>query len=280
MVEGYGFISTQQGDSPNERTNGSHFDQEARTTAPQSRTPLRALLQDFSPVWFTWCMNIGILSTLMHTLPYQFKGLSTIATVLYVVDLVLFVLFSITFALRFVLHRRTAWTEISSDVNELCFTATLPISWMTLTTLTSLVVSNAHWGGHAFTLVAYVMWWIGVAWTMIFAIAIYVFLTQQSLTTAKDLSLSIILPAVATATAAAEGGLICIYSESMSARLAVPVIIVSFMLVGIGIFIGTLIYGLFLQRILVTGWFDGVRRPTLILLVGYPFSTCQYSNAY
>ena len=215
-------------------------------------------------------MNTGILSTLMHTLPYQFPGLPIISTILYITDLTLFVLFSITFSLRFILYRRQAWTEISSDVNELCFTATLPISWMTLTTLTALIVSNGSWGGHAFTLVAHVMWWIGVAWTLLFAIVTYALLTQKALTNAKTLSLAIILPAVATSTVAAEGGLLCIYSFDISARLAVPVIIVSFMLVGVGIFIGTLIYALFLERMLVStpGWFDGVKRPTLILLLG------------
>ena len=238
MQDANGSTSTQQGHSADDKVNERPFDQEATSTTISSRTPFRALVQDFSPVWFTWCMNTGILSTLMHTLPYQFKGLSIISTILYVVDLTLFVLFSIIFVLRFIIHGRSAWAEISSDVNELCFTATLPISWMTLTTLTSLIVSNAQWGGHAFTLVAYVMWWIGAAWTMILAIAIYAILTKESLTTAKTLSLSIILPAVATATVAAEGGLICIYSREVSARLAVPVIIVSFLLLGVGIFSG------------------------------------------
>ena len=259
--------STQQGDEAEKDTPPHHLDEEATTNSSPSRTPLRALIQDFSPVWFTWCMNTGILSALMHTLPYHFPGLDIISTVLFVIDLALFILFSIIFALRFTLYGKTAWNEISSDVNELCFTATLPISWMTLTTLSAIIVSNANWGGHAFTLVAYVMWWIGVLWTLVLATVVYALLTQRSLTDPKTLSLAIILPAVATSTVAAEGGLICIYSAEMSARLAVPVIIVSFMLVGMGIFLGTLIYGLFLQRMLVTGWFDGVKRPTLILLV-------------
>lgn len=270
MADTTGSTSTQQGDVFNGNTKGDDtlVDQEA--SAPPLRPPLRALIQDFSPVWFTWCMNTGILSALTHTLPYQFSGLNIISTILFVIDLVLFILFTTIISLRFILYGRTAWIEISADVNELCFMATLPISWMTLTTLTSVIVSNAHWGGYAFTLVAYVMWWIGVAWTMLLFVVIYTILSQKALTDATSLTLSIVLPAVATATVAAEGGLICIYSARMAARLAVPVIIVSFMLVGVGIFMATLIYGLFLQRILTNGWFDGVRRPTLILLVLSP----------
>ena len=218
-------------------------------------------------------MNTGILATLTHTLPYQFHGLRIISAILYVIDLTLFVLFSIIFALRFILYPKTAWAEIVLDVNELCFTATLPISWMTLTTLTSLVVSNASWGGYSFTMIAYVMWWIGAAWVTALSIFIYLLLTQKQLTSAKNLSLAIILPAVATATVAAEGGLICIYSVGISARLAIPVIIVSLMLLGVGMFLAIFIYALFLYRILATGWFDGVRRPTLALLLG-PTGQC------
>jgi tellurite resistance protein TehA-like permease len=268
MADTNGSTSTQLGDQPDSYSKEPFRDEEASNTIPPTRPILSALIQDFSPVWFTWCMNTGILSALMHTLPYQFSGLRTISAILYLTDLTLFVLFSGIFALRFYFYRGTAWAEISSDVNELCFTATLPISWMTLTTLTSLIASNASWGGHHLTLLAVSMWWIGVGWTMLVAVAVYSLLTRHSLTSTKTLTLSIILPAVATATVAAEGALICIYSSTITPRLAIPIIITSFMLLGIGLLIAMLIYALFLQRMLDTDWFDGVRRPTLILLLG------------
>jgi tellurite resistance protein TehA-like permease len=113
-----------------------------------------------------------------------------------------------------------------------------------------------------------VMWWICVAWTIFTAVAVYMILTEKELTAAKNLSLAIILPAVATATTAAEGGLVTLYAHDLSARLAIPIIIVSYLMLGIGFFIAILIYALFLQRILVTGTLDGVKRPSLCLLLG------------
>lgn len=213
-------------------------------------------------------MNTGILALLIHLLPYQFSGQGVISTVLYVLDLLIFILCSTLISLRFLRHRKSAWVEITSDVNELCFMSCFPISWMTLTALTSVIVSNTFWGGHAFTVVACVMWWISVAWTLLFGIGIYIILTLRSLTEARELSLAIILPAVATSTAAAVGGVVAIYSAQISARLAVPMIIMSFMLVGIGFFVALAIFALFLQRILVNNWFDAVKRPTLMLLLG------------
>jgi tellurite resistance protein TehA-like permease len=203
----------------------------------------------------------------MHTLPYQFNGLKTIATVLYLLDLIIFIVCVALMTARFLIYRRTAWTEITSDVNELCFMSCFPIAWMTLTALTSLIVSNAPWGA-SFTIVAYVMWWIAVAWTSVFATGIYILLTTKELTQARTLSLAIVLPAVANSTAALEGGILAIYSRDISARLAVPMIIVSFMLVGIGFFVAVNIYSLFLQRILVNDWFDAARRPSLTILLG------------
>jgi tellurite resistance protein TehA-like permease len=247
------------------QSNG-HVDKESQS--PARRSAIHALVQDFSPVWVTWSMNIGILAILIHTLPYEFHGQKVIATVLYVVDIVVFVLCSTIMVLRFIKYGKTAWKEITADVNELCFMSCFPIAWMTLTILTSVIVSNAYWGGHAFTIVAYVMWWIAVAWVMLFAVGTYAILTLKPLTQARELSLAIILPAVATSTAAVEGGLITTYSSGISSRLSVPVIIVSFMLVGIGFLKALAIFALFLQRLLVNGWFDPVKRPTLCILLG------------
>jgi tellurite resistance protein TehA-like permease len=257
----------------NGETNGENKppDAEAQTNntnPPPLRPPLRALIQDFSPIWFTWSMNTGILSTLSHTLPYPSHWLHIISTTLYILDILFFITCTTLFTLRLTIHRTTAWKEITSDVNELCFLATLPISWMTLTTLTALITSNASWAGYPFTIVSYAMWWLGSLLTLIIALQVYLLLAQHPLTTPSTLSLAIILPAVATSTAAAEGGLISLYAHSIPARLAVPVIISSYLLLGIGLILGLLIYALFLIRLLKTDYFPPSKRPTLFLLLG------------
>lgn len=251
-----------------QQVNGHRIDPHGESTEPRRRSIVRALVQDFSPVWVTWSMNLGILAILMHILPYQFNGLRTISAVLFVAALVVFILCITLISLRFILYGKAAWNEITSDVNELCFMACFPISWMTVTSLTVLIVSNASWGGHPFTIVGYVMYWISVFAVLFLGVGIYVILTIKQLTEARTLTLSIILPAVATSTAALEGGVLALYAKDISADLAVPVIIVSFMLVGIGFFVAILISALFLQRILATSWYDGIKRPTLMILLG------------
>lgn len=124
-------------------------------------------VENFSPLWFAIPMNTGILAILMHQNPYQFHGLYTLSTIMYVFDLVLFVAMAIMTSLRWTLRRKQAWKQTANSVDEIGFHAAPPIAFLTLTTLTALIVSNCYWGGHAWSLVAYVMFWFGFAWITI-----------------------------------------------------------------------------------------------------------------
>ena len=66
-------------------------------TPPPKRPIHRALVQDFGPLWFTWCMNSGILAILLHELPYQFRGAHVISTIFFLIDVLSFILFSFVF---------------------------------------------------------------------------------------------------------------------------------------------------------------------------------------
>ncbi|TVY82220.1 Sulfite efflux pump SSU1, partial [Lachnellula suecica] len=221
---------------------------------PLHRSPFRAMVQDFSPVWFTWCMNAGIIAILLHQLPYQFRGLHVLSTIAFVIDLVLFIIFSLIFLTRFAWFKRQAYYEITDDTNELALGACWPIAWQTISSLTCLIASNASWGGHAFTLVGYVMWWIGTGWTVAYLLFTFITMIRRHNVAKQKLPPTIVIPAVAVSTAATTGGLIAIYSDNISARLAVPIIIVSFMMVGVGVFMAIMLFTLLLHNLFVDGW--------------------------
>ena len=122
------------------------------------------IIKNFSPAWFSISMNTGILAILMHQLPYQFNALPVLSTIMYVFNLVLFVIFAILTLLRWVLFPKAAAHAHATSLNELCFLGAAPIAFLTLTALTSLIVTSSYWGGHPWSLVAYVMWWFGTAW--------------------------------------------------------------------------------------------------------------------
>lgn len=218
-------------------------------------------------------MNSGILGILTHQCPYQFPGLSIISTIFYVFDLVLFIFFSVVFVLRFALYRLSAYKEIVSNQADLMLFACWPIAFMTLTTLTGLICSNANWGRHAFTLVAYVMWWIECGWSLLVLFWVFITLIRRHEVSDRRLPTLVILPAVSTATVAVTGGLVVSQSYNVSPSLAVPVIIVSFMMVGLGVLLGSILNTFLFHGLLTQGWPAATQTTSIFILVG-PMGQC------
>lgn len=239
--------------------------------SPQKRSAIRALVQDFEPIWFTKCMNAGVIGIIMNRFPYQSHWIHVCSTIAYMINLILITLFSTIIISRFITFPRQAWSEITESPKNLSLLATWPIAWLTLSCLTSLCVSRAYWGHHAFTIVAYVMWWIGVAWTIATVFFILIILIRRQKGQLSDVSWippTIVMPCVALATAALTGGLIASYSYHISARMAVPMIIVAFIMAGMAIFIGLLLFTFLFYQLLVTGFPEGPQSAMLFLYVG------------
>lgn len=213
-------------------------------------------------------MNAGIIAMLMHQFPYQFPGLPVLSTIAWMIDFVWFIIASLIFLLRLAWFRREAYEELTNDMSTLAMLACWPISWMTLVAFVSLTVSDAYWGGHAFTLVAYVMWWIGAGWTLATLFFVFCVLISRRLPAQNPLPTLIVIPAVAVATLGAIGGLICSYSSGISGRLAVPVIIFSFFGVGMGIFMAIFLYAYLLHQQLTLGWPPPGKSIVIFLYIG------------
>lgn len=139
----------------------------------------------------------------------------------------------------------------------------------------SLTVSQASWGGHAWFVVAYVMWWIGTTAMVISAVALIIIVSKHNIADTEKLTPALILPFVGTTTDALVGGIICQFSHGVNERMAVPVIIVSYMLTGIGFFAAMMIYAAYLVRLTNAGMPKSFLTPSLVLLVG----PCGQSSA-
>jgi tellurite resistance protein TehA-like permease len=107
------------------------------------------------------------------------------------------------------------------------------------------------------------------------AILVIVVISKKPVTNTEQLSPALVLPFVGTTTDAVVGGLILNYSDDVNSRLAIPVIIVSYMLVGIGFFVALMIYSAYFIRLTNTGLPPAALSPSLVLLVG----PCGQSSA-
>lgn len=213
-------------------------------------------------------MNAGIISTLLHQFPYQFRGVQVLSTIGFVLDLTLYVIFSIIFILHFLLYRGQALAEIVGNVPELCLMPTWCIAFMTLVSFVSLTVSNASWAGAGWTLLAVAMWWIATVWMFGMLFFCFITLIRKHNLLDRQLPTLIIIPAVGVATLAAVGGVVTTSAHNLSANLAVPIILTSFCAAGVGLILGLILYTYLFHQLLAHGWPAAASTPTIFILVG------------
>lgn len=116
------------------------------------------VLSNFTPLWFSICMDTGILSILLHQLPYQFRGIRIISTIYFLLNIVLFVLFASIFLARIYRYGAEAKHDFGTNVDELMVLSCPIVGYSTLVAMTSMVTGQA-WGS-SWALFGYVMWWI------------------------------------------------------------------------------------------------------------------------
>ena len=108
------------------------------------KSAFRNTVENFSLIWFVLSIDTGILGILMHLLPYQFNGLFVLSTIMYLFNLVLFVIICIMTILRWTLYPKAAQQKTAASVDEISFLTATPIGFRTLTSLTGIIVSNAN----------------------------------------------------------------------------------------------------------------------------------------
>ncbi|THW30546.1 C4-dicarboxylate transporter/malic acid transport protein [Aureobasidium pullulans] len=226
-----------------------------------------AALESFSPLWFAVCISSGGIALVLNgPFPYRGHWLVVLATILYIMEIVLLFSFLAILLAEWMLYPHVAVRRALSDPDELGTYAILPIALMTIGALTITQVSEGPWGGHAFTLA--VIWRIGVVWVCVTCVVVLTVLFYTGNQADKDMTPVLFMAAVGMATAASEAGLITIYGFDMSSRLAVPQIIVGYFASGVAMFMATLLYTVYFHRLLAAGWPAPAKRAGLFILYG------------
>jgi tellurite resistance protein TehA-like permease len=217
-------------------------------------------------------MNTGLLGTLLHQFPYQFHGSKIISTCFWILNIALFTLFTMVQIIRHIKFPQAAIRQTCATMDELCFWGCVPIAFVTIIAQTALNGSTtSRWGEnaqHSFTILAFVLWWVDVALMLAVAYFVYYLIAKRRMAATIPIPSFIFLPAVGTTTVGLVGGIIANYSQNASARLAVPVILVSYLLEGFGWWLAVLIYPVFLGELWTKGLPPPFKMPTLMMLVG------------
>ncbi|KAH7388648.1 voltage-dependent anion channel [Pyrenochaeta sp. MPI-SDFR-AT-0127] len=255
-------------------TNGHTTANSGAGMQPQRKSALSIAIDNFTPLWFTICMDTGVLSIIMNLLPYQFRGLGVLSTIMFIFNIVLFVFFTLVSIAKHVsqrskgrsAHHSYVKNRILSNLEELSYLGAPAIAYLTLVAQVTLTCSTA-WG-YSWTIVAYVLWWIGLVWTVTLCSASVILLSKYQITSDREISPVIFLPLIGVMTLGTTGGLVTNYSVDMSATLAIPVIIVGYLAIGYALFLSLLYYSYLAHRLLAVGIPEPTKVPTLVVAVG------------
>jgi tellurite resistance protein TehA-like permease len=190
----------------------------------------RIVIRNFTSQWLLIPQGTGIIAVILHDLGFQFDGLGVIADAFWGLTTLLLLLSLLLYTLRLILYPKVVTTALATDIAETGGLASISITFTTIIQMIALTLVSSwspRWG-----LVAYVLWWINTAMAIAACIGIpYVFVKYEP-PGMSALSPATQLPLISALTAAAGGAIICSYGE-LNNRLQVPVIIVSYLLIGI-----------------------------------------------
>ena len=212
----------------------------------QRLSPFRIALKSFTSQWFLIPQGTGILAVILHQLHYQFNGLNIIADLFWVFTILTLCLFLAIYLVRILVFPKFVAQQISNNVMETACLSSISITFALIIQMIALTLPSS-WGS-GWGIVAYVMFWINVVMATAACIGIpYVFTKVQGDGVDK-VPPSTLLPLIAALTAAACGGVVCRYGQ-ISASLQLPVIIVSYILIGLALPLAVAIDAVFLTRV-------------------------------
>ena len=208
-------------------------------------TTLGYIIINFVPSWFAVCMGTGILSNLLKTAPRQFTGLAYISTIFYLLNILLFVLFLALSIARYTLY---PWVLVRMLKHPgICmFLGTFPMALCTIINGTVLLVVPVF-GQWAVYLVQ-VLWWLDVALTFLSSFLIPMLMFHIHQLALETMTAAWLLPLVPTIVAAASGGLV---ATVVSENSAAVILVVSYMLWGIGMGLSFLVMTLYFHRLAI-----------------------------
>ena len=107
--------------------------------------------------WFIITMSTGVISIMLHQLPYHAHWLNIISYIFLVLNLTLFLLFTFISILRYTLYPQI-FAAVLRHPHQSLFIACFPVGLGTLINMMVLVCAPA-WG-HGWATFAWVLWWI------------------------------------------------------------------------------------------------------------------------
>jgi tellurite resistance protein TehA-like permease len=254
------------------RLNGDAGRQQHRAEVKRARNMLR----NFPSQWFLVTQGTGIIAVMLHQLDYQFRGLAIISYVFWVITIVLLLITMVLYCVRATLNPRGLGSALLTSSAELKGLAGISITLTTILMMAALTIALS-WKGR-WPQAIYGLWWFNVLLALASILLIYfvvwgqardifeldsLHLAQDEMRQRKEKPIagsprllspsytpSSQLPLIAALTAAGGGATIANYG-GLDAGQKAPMIVVSFILIGMALPLALALDTLFLARTLL-----------------------------
>ncbi|KAF3766569.1 hypothetical protein M406DRAFT_339743 [Cryphonectria parasitica EP155] len=234
---------------------------------------LRQRLRHFTFAWYTVTMSTGGIALALGLTPHRFRGLNTIGLVVFLFDLVCFVIISACLLLRFALYKDTFRRTLTRP-REALFVSTFFLSIAAL-------LSNAEKYGSLFlsedaqdglAVFLRVTFWLYVVVTFLLSVIQYHLLfsvKEQRRLTVNSMTPAWILPIFPVMLA---GTIAAFDSPTQEPAQALAIISTGLAAQGLGMLVSIFMYATYLSRLMVYGL--PAQRPGMFIAVGPPSFTC------
>ncbi|KAH8433154.1 TDT family transporter [Aspergillus melleus] len=207
----------------------------------------RRIILGFGPSWFVMTMGTGVVAILLSVIPFQARWLYYLSIIVFLLNVVLFVLASLLTVLRYAMYPR-AWALMMHNPVDLLYLATLPIGFATLIEMWVFICVPA-WGYWA-TILAWVLWMIDTAVSVVTTLFVTFQLICQPHTDSLDKITAVqIIPIAATIVAAGVGAEIS--GDLSSITHTRGTIITSYVLWSLGMSMALMILAIYYHRLIL-----------------------------
>ncbi|KAF7552413.1 hypothetical protein G7Z17_g4362 [Cylindrodendrum hubeiense] len=237
-------------------------DQKLRSADALSRVLLYERLKHFTWAWYTLIMSTGGIALLLHGTPHQFRGLDVIGKIFFLLTVVLFICLTAGITYRFVATPPALKTSLMHPTESLFFPCfLLSIATILANTAAYGVPASGPWLAVALR----VCFWLYAAITAISAIVQFFALFNGARLPIHSMTPAWILPIFP---AMLTGTLASAIMPSQSPEQRLPMLVAGVTYQGLGWIVASLIYPLYLGRLMQDGLPAPAMRPGMFIAVG------------
>ncbi|WP_334175256.1 TDT family transporter [Pseudoxanthobacter sp.] len=186
---------------------------------------LREAVRQFTPNWFTVTMGTGVVALALAQFPFGFPAQHEIGRALWLLDIGLFVLFSLAYTARWIFFFDGARRIFSHSVVSMFFGA-IPMGLATILN-GGLAFGIPLWGEGAVVPVVHALWYVDVAMSVAAGLLIPFFMFTRQEHAIERMTAVWLLPVVACEVAAVTGAQLV---PHLAAEAAFPTLIFSYVL--------------------------------------------------